>query len=145
MFLCVRGFLFVESDRNNGVRSGPQFICFQKKIHDGFEFIKKNWLNNKNFPVPCSGPAIKRTFTTQELISLHKHGRLTLDELFQMKNDMGKRKLLGLEADQDYNRALREAGFSPSIYPVQHAKDELTGNHQVFHCPFCFSNHQVFH
>ena len=123
-----RGFLFAENDENNDVRSGLQFICFQRNIDNGFEFIKKNWLNNKNFPIPFSGADLKRTFTPQELISRHKHGRLTFNELVQIKNDLSKRKLLGLEADKDFNQALRDAGFDFSKYPVQPIKDHITGN-----------------
>jgi len=28
------------------------FICFQRNFKNAFENIKKNFLNNKNFPVP---------------------------------------------------------------------------------------------
>jgi hypothetical protein len=119
--------LFVENDQNNVVRSGLLFICFQRNIDEGFEFIKKNWLNNKNFPVPFSGPNLKRSFTPQELSSRHRHGRLTSEELFQIKNDLGKRRLLGLEADKDFNNALRDAGFDVSRYPVQPINDRITG------------------
>lgn len=104
-----RGFLFVESDENADVRSGLHFICFQRNIDDGFEFIKRNWLNNKNFPVPVSGPGLKRTFTEQEFGSRHKHGRLTDEELVRIRNDLAKRKVLGLEAEKDFNQALRDA------------------------------------
>jgi Dyp-type peroxidase family len=122
-----RGFLFVENDQNNDVRSGLLFICFQRNIDEGFEFIKKNWLNNKNFPVPFSGPNLKRTFTPHELSSRHKHGCLTSEELFQIKNDLGKRRLLGLEADKDFNQALLDAGFDVSRYLVQPINDRITG------------------
>jgi Dyp-type peroxidase family len=119
-----RGFLFVE----NEFRSGLLFICFQRNIGEGFEFIKKNWLNNKNFPVPITGPNLKRTFTAQELSSRHQHGRLSPEELLQIKNDLGKRRLLGLEADKDFNQALRDAGFDVSRYPVQLIRDGITGS-----------------
>jgi Dyp-type peroxidase family len=122
-----RGFLFVENDENNDVRSGLQFICFQRNIDNGFEFIKKNWLNNKNFPVPISDPNLQRTFTEQELIERHKHGRLTGDELVRIKNDLSKRKMLGLESDKDFNQALRDAGFDSARYQSQRMKDQITG------------------
>jgi Dyp-type peroxidase family len=121
-----RGFLFVENDQNNDVRSGLLFICFQRNIDEGFEFMKKNWLNNKNFPVPFSGSSLKRTFTQQELTSRHKYGRLTPQELFQIKNDLGKRRLLGLESDNDFNDALRNAGFDVMRYAVQPASAIVT-------------------
>jgi Dyp-type peroxidase family len=123
-----RGYLFVENDINNDVRSGLLFICFQRNIDEGFEFIKKNWLNNKNFPVPFSGPNLKRTFTSQELSNRHKHGRLTSEELIQIRNDLGKRRLLGLESDNDFNDALRDAGFAVRRFPAQTVKDGITGN-----------------
>jgi Dyp-type peroxidase family len=123
-----RGYLFVQNDENNDVRSGLLFICFQRNIDEGFEFIKKNWLNNKNFPVPFSGPNLKRTFTAEELSSRHKHGRLTSEELLQIRNDLGKRRLLGLEADKDFNEALRDAGFDVSRYPLPPIKDGITGS-----------------
>jgi Dyp-type peroxidase family len=113
-----RGYMFVENDQNNDVRSGLLFICFQRNINEGFEFIKKNWLNNKNFPIPFSGPNLKRMFTAQELCSRHKHGRLTLEELFQIKSDLSKRRLLGLEADKDFIQALRDAGFDARRHPI---------------------------
>jgi Dyp-type peroxidase family len=119
-----RGFLFVENQQNNDIRSGLLFICFQRNIDEGFEFIRKNWLNNKNFPVPFTGPNLKRTFTAQELSNRHKHGRLTSEELLQIKNDFGKRMLLGLEADKDFNQALRDAGFDVR----QPIKDGITGS-----------------
>lgn len=123
-----RGFLFVENDENNDVRSGLQFVCFQRNIDNGFEFIKKNWLNNKNFPIPFAGPALKRTFTEHELIKRHKHGRLTGDELDRIKSDLGKRKLLGLESNKDFNQALRDAGFDPTQYIGKSIKDQITGD-----------------
>jgi Dyp-type peroxidase family len=123
-----RGFLFVESDENADVRSGLHFICFQRNIDDGFEFIKRHWLNNKNFPVPFSEPWLKRTFTEQELDSRHRHGRLSGEELVRIRNDMGKRKLLGLEAEKDFNQALRDAGFDSNRYLARSMKDPLSGS-----------------
>jgi hypothetical protein len=46
------------------------------------------------------------------LSNRHKHGRLTSEELIQIRNDLGKRRLLGLESDNDFNDALRDAGFA---------------------------------
>lgn len=99
----------MESDENADVRSGLHFICFQRNIDEGFNFIKRNWLNNKNFPIPCSGPGLKRTFTDQELGKRQRHGRLTGEELARIRNDLGKRRLLGIEAENDFNQALRDA------------------------------------
>ena len=49
-----RGYLFMENTIHPGTRpsSGLLFICFQRDIRNTFEYIKKNYLNNKNFPVP---------------------------------------------------------------------------------------------
>ena len=120
-----RGYMFVEDDENSDFRSGLQFICFQKNIENGFEFIKKNWLNNQNFPVPISGPALRRTFTERELIERHKHGRLTGRELIEIKYDMSKRKLLGLGADGDFNKALRQSGYNLTSHSGQPVKDQV--------------------
>ena len=70
-----RGYLYMEPDLNSKIRSGLLFICFQSDIENGFEFIKKKWLNNKAFPVPE-----KRTFTEREKAFRHEHGRFTYDE-----------------------------------------------------------------
>jgi Dyp-type peroxidase family len=120
-----RGYLFIENDENSDFRSGLQFICFQKNIKNGFEFIKKNWLNNQNFPVPISGPSLRRTFTERELVERHKHGRLTRRELIEIKYDMSKRKLLGLGADGDFNQALRQAGYDPTRRPGESVNDQI--------------------
>ena len=47
-----RGYLFTEDGANGKSNSGLLFICFQRDIEKGFEYIKKKFLNNKNFPVP---------------------------------------------------------------------------------------------
>jgi Dyp-type peroxidase family len=47
-----RGYLFTEDGLNGKSSSGLLFICFQRDIENGFEYIKKRLLNNKNFPVP---------------------------------------------------------------------------------------------
>lgn len=125
-----RGYLFVENDENSDFRSGLQFICFQKNIENGFEFIKKNWLNNQNFPVPISGPSLRRTFTEHELVERHKHGRLTGSELIEIKYDMSKRKLLGLGADGAFNQALRQAGYNSTSNQGQPIKDQISANTQ---------------
>jgi len=62
------------------------------------------------------------------LIKRHKHGRLTGDELDRIKSDLGKRKLLGLESNKDFNQALRDAGFDPTQYIGKSIKDQITGD-----------------
>ena len=51
-FIFRRGYLYVEGDTDGRSSSGLLFVCFQRNIKNGFEYIKKNFLNNKNFPVP---------------------------------------------------------------------------------------------
>lgn len=46
-----RGYLFMTDNQEGQTSSGLLFICFQRDIRNGFEYIKKNFLNNKNFPV----------------------------------------------------------------------------------------------
>jgi Dyp-type peroxidase family len=72
-----RGYLYIEGGESNGrTNSGLLFICFQKNIENGFEYIKKNFLNNKNFPVP----ELRANFKTEELRIRRQHGRFSLDE-----------------------------------------------------------------
>jgi Dyp-type peroxidase family len=47
-----RGYLFIDGGLDGMFSSGLLFICFQRNIKNAFENIKKNFLNNKNFPVP---------------------------------------------------------------------------------------------
>ena len=47
-----RGYLFMDSGYTVESNSGLLFICFQRDIENGFEYIKKKFLNNENFPVP---------------------------------------------------------------------------------------------
>ena len=81
-----RGYLFVEGGANAKFNSGLLFICFQRNIEKGFEFIKKNFLNNKNFPVPQ-----RRYFNSSELQKRRQQGRLSINEL--------KRTKIGIYAD----------------------------------------------
>ncbi len=45
-----RGYLYIEGGRTGIFSSGLLFICFQRDIEKGFEYIKKEFLGNKNFP-----------------------------------------------------------------------------------------------
>ena len=81
-----RGYPFVGTGPNNKILSGLLFVCFQKDIQNGFEFIKRNWLNNKNFPVPE-----KRGFTDDEKRQRRKVGRLSADELLRLSPQAAKR------------------------------------------------------
>jgi hypothetical protein len=47
-----RGYLYMEGGSNGRFSSGLLFICFQRDIKNGFEYIKTNFLNDKNFPLP---------------------------------------------------------------------------------------------
>ena len=72
-----RGYLYIEGGELNGrSNSGLLFICFQKNIENGFENIKKNFLNNKNFPVP----ELRANFKAEESRIRRQHGRFSLDD-----------------------------------------------------------------
>jgi hypothetical protein len=77
---------------NNRTVSGLIFVSFQREIENSFEFIKKNWLNNKNFPTPKARP-----FTKHELNKRHSEGRFSLKDLEQIRFDPSKKQLLGLD------------------------------------------------
>jgi Dyp-type peroxidase family len=72
-----RGYLFATDGLDGRNASGLLFICFQRNIEKGFEFIKKNFLVNKNFPVPTQ----RKNFNTQELLRRRQFGRFTVDEI----------------------------------------------------------------
>lgn len=72
-----RGYLYIDAGLNGKFTSGLLFVCFQRNIENSFEYIKKNFLNNKNFPVPQQ----RANFNTEELRKRHKYGRFTLDEI----------------------------------------------------------------
>jgi Dyp-type peroxidase family len=96
-----RGYLFSDI-AGPMLNSGLLFICFQKNIHDGFEHIKKNWMNNKDFPVPQA----RSLFTEEELMRRRYRGRFTPDELKFLSQD--QKNALGLDWYQ-YEKALTEA------------------------------------
>jgi Dyp-type peroxidase family len=58
-----RGYLFIEGGTFSHFTSGLIFICFQRNIENAFEYIKKIFLNNENFPVPQQ----RRKFSSVEL------------------------------------------------------------------------------
>ena len=99
-----RGYLFSETALNNKSTSGILFICFQRDIDNGFEFIKKNWLNNKNFPTP-----IQRPFTAYELNKRHSQGRFSPRELERIgRFDFSKRAMLGLDDRDTLKNKIKE-------------------------------------
>jgi Dyp-type peroxidase family len=87
-----RGYPFMETGLNNRTISGILFVSFQRDIENSFEFMKKNWLNNKNFPTSKI-----RAFTKHELNKRHSQGRFSLTTLGQIRLDISKRHLLGLD------------------------------------------------
>lgn len=87
-----RGYIFTESGLNNRTVSGLLFISFQRDIENSFEFIKKNWLNEKQFPTPESRPFIRH-----ELSKRHSQGRFSSEELERIRFDLSKRQVLGLD------------------------------------------------
>jgi Dyp-type peroxidase family len=109
--LFRRGYLYSDSSTGNRASSGLLFISFQNDILNTFEAMKKEWLNNKKFPVP--GNARRRVlgerelFNKHELEYRHRKGRLTANELSNLTND--QRKVLGLLEDDDFEEAIEEA------------------------------------
>jgi Dyp-type peroxidase family len=81
-----RGYLFVENRSNGESSSGLLFICFQRDIEKGFEYIKKKFLNNKGFPVPDR----RKTFSSIELRQRRMHGRFTPAEVTGFNTDFIK-------------------------------------------------------
>jgi Dyp-type peroxidase family len=115
-----RGYLFSEVGSNGLFYSGLLFICFQRDIDKGFEYIKKNFLNNKSFPVPHQ----RKHFNTQELATRYQHGRFTVAELrrrgaagiYPSHND----SLFNQSRDPDVQNTGREGLSGPSelgVYP----------------------------
>jgi Dyp-type peroxidase family len=98
-----RGYLFMENAPDGKVISGLLFICFQKNIDKGFEYIKKKFLNNKDFPVPEK----RKSFTREELTERHRHGRFSEDELRRL-GSVGK-SVLGLDSKEAYAQAIEES------------------------------------
>jgi Dyp-type peroxidase family len=72
-----RGYLFSEGGQSGVFNSGLLFICFQRDIKKGFEYIKKNFLNNEKFPVPDQ----RKNFRPEELARGHHYGRFPSFEL----------------------------------------------------------------
>jgi Dyp-type peroxidase family len=68
-----RGYLYMEDTVQPGrkLSSGLLFICFQRNIEQGFEYIKKYYLNNWNFPVP----EVRKNYTQEELSSRQVQSR----------------------------------------------------------------------
>jgi Dyp-type peroxidase family len=107
-----RGYPFAETGLNNKIISGLLFICFQKDIQNGFEFIKKNWFNNKTFPVPfphSPDTNFKIDFTKDEERKRRQQGRLTVDQLLSLSES--QRKDLGLDETDGFKEALINAGL----------------------------------
>jgi Dyp-type peroxidase family len=118
-----RGYLFMEDTIHPGrkLSSGLLFICFQRDIKNGFEYIKKHYLNNKNFPVPD----VRKNFSREELAYRHMHGRFSEDEL--RKIGPYQRSILGLDS-VEYASELQEAK-DPDLQNT--GKEGLTGPSQL--------------
>ncbi|TVP40356.1 Dyp-type peroxidase [Candidatus Nitrosocosmicus arcticus] len=70
-----RGYLFIDRGGDDVSNSGLLFICFQKDIEKGFEYIKKEFLNNKNFPPSTSKKDLNRDSSMAATYSaFHKAG-----------------------------------------------------------------------
>lgn len=99
-----RGYPFMEQGTNNRFTSGLLFISFQRDIVNSFEFIKKNWLNNTNFPTQGSRP-----FMVHEIKTRHSHGRFSTEELKKIKLNSSESRLLGLDDNQVFRQTMVEA------------------------------------
>jgi Dyp-type peroxidase family len=118
-----RGYLFMEDTIHPGRRpsSGLLFICFQRDIRHGFEYIKKNYLNNKNFPVPNA----RKKFSREELAFRRIHGRFTVEEL--KKIGPYQKSVLGVDPT-GYASELKEA-IDPDLQNT--GKEGLAGPSQM--------------
>jgi Dyp-type peroxidase family len=97
-----RGYPYIESGLDGRISSGLLFVCFQKDVGNGFEFIKKMWLNNKSFPVPNVRP-----FNLDELAKRHLRGRFSANELSGLSLD--QRRAFGLDDYDRFEEAIKEA------------------------------------
>jgi Dyp-type peroxidase family len=122
-----RGYPYVETSLNGKCHSGLLFVCYQRDIANGFEFIKKRFFNNKNFPVPIP----RADFNARELELRHQHGRLSGNELVGIKEDAVVRQQLGLLKNEDFNKALEDAGFDPKADPPKPLTDPKTGERLI--------------
>lgn len=107
-----RGYLYIDGGLNGKFNSGLLFICFQRNIEKSFEYIKKNFLNNKNFPVP----QLRKNFNPVELEKRHQHGRLTVAELQKSSNSFTSK----FSTDPDTHNTGKDGLSGPSelgIYP----------------------------
>ena len=107
-----RGYLFIDQCENGKSNSGLLFICFQRDIENGFEYIKKKFLNNKDFPVPKP----RRNFNPTELQKRRQQGRLTQAELQMSRNNITAK----LTIDDDTQNTGMDGLSGPSengVYP----------------------------
>jgi Dyp-type peroxidase family len=99
-----RGYLYTESGINDKINSGLLFVCFQRDIEHKFEFIKKAWFGSNRFPVPGRG-----AFNELQIKERRKRGRFTEEQLTSIENKPEIREFLGLEEEEDFKEALKEA------------------------------------
>ena len=118
-YIFRRGYLFMEDTTQPGKKlsSGLLFLCFQRDIQNGFEYIKKHLLNNKDFPVPHG----RDRFTPEELAYRHMHGRFSERELYQL--DSHQKSALGLDS-KTFMKAVEEAN-NPDVQNT--GKEGLAG------------------
>lgn len=50
-----RGIPYSETEEGSDSRVGLLFMCYQRSIHDQFEFIQRHWIDNHNHPVMGTG------------------------------------------------------------------------------------------
>lgn len=86
-----RGYPFIQTGLDNKMISGLLFISFQKDIGT-FEFIKKNFLNSKKFPV-----SDYRDFSEHEKNKRRSQGLFSKEELNNILANPAQKTLLGLD------------------------------------------------
>lgn len=118
-----RGYLFMDDTVYPGrkLSSGLLFICFQRDIQKGFEYIKKHYLNNKNFPVPEA----RKNFSREELSHRRAHGRFSEADLRQI--GPYQKSVLGL-GSSEYTRKMQET-IDPDLHNT--GKEGLGGPSQL--------------
>jgi Dyp-type peroxidase family len=107
-----RGYLFTDEDPGGQSTSGLLFICFQRDIEKGFEYIKKKFLNNENFPVPQQ----RKNFNSLELQRRREQGRFTVAEQKMLRSRTTDKNTI----DDNTQNTGREGFSGPSengVYP----------------------------
>lgn len=113
-----RGYPFIETSLDKKLVSGLLFISFQRDIST-FEFIKKNFLNSKKFPVPDY-----REFSDHEKNVRSSQGRFSKKVLNDILANPSQKTLLGLD-DPDVLQDVSDKSDDPDTQYT--GRDGLAG------------------